>query len=237
MNRGKCSENRKVNTSSFYFFFILFFLILKHLQHTSSLRKAVSSTSISNHLLWTRYAPGWSGQGRHDTCFASRFATRTAFNKWKRGRWNASHLECYVLFLQLTKVSCMGHLTVEKGLQLSVLLPHILIVTCLFRVMSLTILHNSCSQFKYQKYYRVTLLCIPMMWKEKNRYIIVPLEQMKIIPVVACCKSDLLLALISPPFFPIPRCWKHSQNTDLRCAFATFCCSGWRQYNSSIAST
>lgn len=196
--------------------------MLKHLQHTSSLRKALSSTSIPNYHLWTRCAPRWGGQGRHDTCFASRFATTTAFYRWKKGIWNASHLECYLFFLQFTKVSWMGHLAVEKGLQLSVLLPHILIVTCLFRLLSLTIFHNSCSQLKYQKCYHVTLLCITIMSKEKTWYKIAPLEQMKIILVVqpVARGTSFLLVFIFPPFFSIPRCWKHSQDMDLICVFA-----------------
>lgn len=193
-------------------FFILFLLMLKHLQHTSSLRKAVS-TSISNHLVWTRHAPGWGGQSRCDTHFASRFATRTALNRWKKGRWNTSHLECYVFLLQFTKVSCMGLLTLGKAYN-SVLLPHILIVTCLFRLMTLTIFHSSCSWFKYQKCYHVTLSCITRMWKENNCCVIVPLEQMNIILVVQYVArgASFLLALISPPFFSIYRRWKQSQN-------------------------
>lgn len=107
----------------------------------------------------------------------------------------------------------MGHLTVENAYN-CVLLPHILIVTCLFRLMPLTIFHSSCSWFEYLKCYHVTLSRITMMWKEKNCYIIVPLEQMKIILVVQYVArgTSFLLALIYPPFFSIPRCWKHSQN-------------------------
>lgn len=158
MKRGKCSETRKVNrvkllhfSSSKSTFSIL------HLLGRQSAAQAFLTIFCGLDMLQGEV------QGRCDTSFASSFAIRTAFIKWKRGRCNASHLECYVLFLQLTEISCMGHLAAEKGLQLSVLLPHILIVTCLFKLMSLTIFHNSCSLFKYQKCYLVTLLCTTMM--------------------------------------------------------------------------
>ena len=50
MERGKWSENKKVNRVKLFFILLLF--KLKHPQRTSSLRKAVSSTSVPNHLLF-----------------------------------------------------------------------------------------------------------------------------------------------------------------------------------------
>lgn len=91
--------------------------MLKYLQHTSSLRKAVSSTSIFSPFLWTRHALG--GKVGVTPVLPLGLQPGQPLIGGKR-----ENLERYVSFPQFTKVSCMGHLTVVKCLQLCFTPPH-----------------------------------------------------------------------------------------------------------------
>lgn len=123
---------------------------------------------------------------------------------------------------------------------MTVLLSHVLMVVCLFRLMSLTIFHNSCSWFKYQKCYHVTLFCITIMWKEKNCYICSFRVNENNSCCSACCKRDLLpFGTHFSTFFLHTKMLKAftEHGFEMYICNHTFCYSGWRQYNSSVTST
>lgn len=125
--------------------------------------------------------------------------------------------------------------------------PHIQIVTCLFRSMSLSsiILVSTLGTKMFLCYSILHHNNVIVIRKEKNRCKIVPLEQMKILLRLLSIlqKGPSFLLVLGQHFSTFLLC--HTKMLKMLtgyrfymcvCNHAT-CCSGWRQYNSSTTST